>query len=98
MNEVYATLHPEDQHFDKKSDDLNFPVKMLGSDSMLDKAVCASDKFPNIKLVNFKQKTKAYYANICPYCGAFWGKYYLECAVTDSYLKGNKPMDLYCEI
>lgn len=97
---VYSQMpaHKDNPYFDRNSDALNYPIKVLGDDDELDDKVIDSGKFPNIKKVKTKRACKTYAANICPHCNSLLGNYHLREKITDSFLKPNIPMEKVGEI
>lgn len=94
MYEVYAEINPDNPYLDKNSYSLNFPVKMLGGDKELDCYLISNGYDKYIKKIYSKESNAEYYANICPHCGSFQGRYYLQCDITDIYLKPNLSPDI----
>lgn len=98
MQDQYLSMHPEESFFDPNTDELRFPVSVLGNSKDLDDTALASNMVPHIKRVKTRLVTEEYCANICPYCNQLYGSYHILCDVTDKFLKPNKPMDIFCEI
>lgn len=98
VRRIYVQVHSyeENPFFDNTSYSLNFPVKVLGDDELLDKELIEHTKFPNINFTKSKLATKPYAANFCPHCNSFLGNYHLREKVTDLFLRPNIPMEIYC--
>lgn len=97
---VYSEMpsNKDDPYFDINSDELNFPIKVLGDDEEYDDQIIKSGHFPNIRIFDSTPAKRAYAANFCVYCGKPLGNYFLREKVTDQFLKPNIPMKIYCEI
>lgn len=95
MRRVYAEMpiHTDDPFFDLDSDELNYPVMVLGDNDYMDDMIIKSGFFPNIKKVKTRLSTKHYAANTCENCGALLGNYHLRELITDKFLKTNRPME-----
>lgn len=100
MDEVYAVTHEDKPYFDRKSDELNYPVKILGDDPVLDEEIVNSGRFPSIKKRESKFEASPYYANCCqnPSCPGMYGRYHLREYVTNNHLRTNMAMQIECEI
>lgn len=96
VRKVYAEMpiHKESPYFDEESYELNFPIKVLGDDEDYDNMVMNSGKFPNIKVIRSRMASKAYAANLCPFCKSPFGNYHLRENVTDMFLKTGVNMDI----
>ena len=100
IRRAYAEMptHQENSYFDDESTELNYPIKILGDDSELDKQVIDSGKVPGIRLESSSYVHSPYAANHCPKCNAFLGKYHLREHVTINYLRPKKNMELFVVI
>ena len=100
VKRVYAEMpaHRDHPYFDDETSALNYPIKVLGDDAYLDKAVMDSGKFPYIWIEYSRQAGRSYAANHCPACKAFLGNYHLREHVTDRYLRPKIAMKKYMEL